>query len=643
MSLSRLAICLVILACCLLPVTAIGQHASPVRVNQAGYLPQGPKGATIISDAQEPLDFRLLDAAGSTVYRGRTVPAGPHPSSGLKTHGADFSAFHGAGDGYRLAVAGNESVPFPIGNSLYERLSIDAQSWFYLARSGTGIRADIVGEAYARPAGHVGIAPNRGDRQVPCLDRDEAAKLYPDLDWHCDYRLDVEGGWYDAGDQGKYVVNGGIAVAQLMDIVERAELYANDPAAITADGRLRIPEHGNNIPDLLDEARWELEFLLKMVVPDGEPLAGMVHHKVHDTQWTGPPMLPHLDPKARALYAPSTAATLNLAAAAAQGARLFQRHDPAFAAILRKAAEKAWAAARRHPAIYAPSVYFEGGGNYGDGDVSDEFYWAAAELYLATGGASYLAALRQSPHWAGDVFDRGGHGAFDWAGTAGLARLHLALYGKRRLPAGDHADIRQSVIAAADRLLALQETEPFGQPYRPDNGQYDWGSNHLILQNMIVVSAAYDLTRKPIYLQGVRRGMDYLLGRNPMNLSYVTGYGTFYAKNQHSRWFAHQVEPSLPHPPPGSLAGGPNSSLVDEIARERLNGCVAQLCYVDDINAFGSNEITINWNAPLAYIASFLADTGDADTGDADTGDADTGDKGTAGAGNGNAGDSGAD
>ena len=89
------------------------------------------------------------------------------------------------------------------------------------------------------------------------------------------------------------------------------------------DSTLPLPERGNDVPDVLDEARWELEWMLTMQVPAGKPLAGMVHHKVHDHQWTGLPLDPAADDKVRELHRPSTAATLNLAAVAAQGARIF--------------------------------------------------------------------------------------------------------------------------------------------------------------------------------------------------------------------------------------------------------------------------------------------------------------------------------
>jgi endoglucanase len=186
----------------------------------------------------------------------------------------------------------------------------------------------------------------------------------------CDYSLDVRGGWYDAGDHGKYVVNGGISVYQLMSEFERTKVAASAQADKLGDNTLAIPESGNGVPDVLDEARWELEFLLSMQVPADKPLAGMVHHKIHDENWTGLPLLPSNDPQKRELHAPSTAATLNLAAVAAQAARIFAPYDKAFAARAKAAAVTAYAAALAHPAMFALASDGTGGGSYDDDYVT---------------------------------------------------------------------------------------------------------------------------------------------------------------------------------------------------------------------------------------------------------------------------------
>lgn len=577
--------------------------ADPVRLNQAGFLPGGPKRATIISLSKTPLRFQIVDGAGKLFGEGETEVRGVDPASGYSLHVADFTPLTRPGGDYRL-VAGEAAGPaFAIDSDLYRRLSVDALSWFYPQRSGIVIDGAIAGAAYARPAGHVGVDPNRGDGAVACLTGPVAAELYG-KDWQCKGTRDVSGGWYDAGDHGKYVVNGGISVAQMMAAFERAKRFA-PKSPLLSDGFARLPERGNGVPDGLDEARWELEFLLKMIVPDGEPLSGMAYHKVHDIGWTGLPMLPHLDPKERALHRPSTAATLNVAAVAAQGARLFRPYDAAFADRLLAAARTAYGAAQKHPDLFAPvSDGQQGGGDYDDDDVSDEFYWAAAELLITTGDTAYLEALRVSPHWKRDPFDGAG---FDWRNVAGFARLELALYGDP-LPDADRQMARASVISAADRFVSYQKKQGFGYIYRPKGGIFAWGSNHLMLQNLLVTAAAFDLTGEKHYLAAAREAMDYLLGRNPMNISYITGYGTTFAHNQHSRWYAHQLDPALPSPPAGSLAGGPNATLADPVALEKLAGCAGSRCYIDDIGAWGVNEITINWNAALLQAASFLAD-----------------------------------
>lgn len=586
------------------PVPAAANGSGPViRVNQTAYLPGGPKRANLVRSDASPVEWKLLSASGSVLTSGRTRADGWDASSGLDVHTIDFSDFDKPGQGYRLSVGGQTSHPFAISRDAYQQLRSDALSYFYKVRSGIAIDGALAGKAYARPAGHLGKSPNRGDTSVKCVDTRTARKVYGKA-WSCGYKLNVAGGWYDAGDFGKYVVNGGIATAQLLATYERALNFSRGSSAALKDQLVAIPEAGNGIPDVLDEARWELDFLISMMVPEGEKLAGMAHHKMHGNRWTIGPILPHRDREERVLHRPSTAATLNLAAAAAQGARLFARHDAAYAQWLLSAAIRAYNAAEANPKLYAPTTNgTHGGGDYQDDDVSDEFYWAAAELYLATGDAAWLKRAKASPHWSGPVFSDDG---FNWRSTAALGRLHLAAV-PSGLGSSDLKAIRASVIKAADGYLQKQAREAFGFMYGPKEG-YGWGSNHSLIQNMIVVATAYDLTGDRRYLQAVRESMDYLLGRNALGISYVTGYGTVYAQRQHSNMFAHSKDPSYPKPPKGVMAGGPNSQPADDYAIKVLKGCAPQSCYVDDSRSYSTNEYAINWNAPLVWIASFLAD-----------------------------------
>ncbi|MFD9044509.1 glycoside hydrolase family 9 protein [Streptomyces bottropensis] len=560
-----------------------------VRVNQVAYLPAGPKNATLVTDAPAKLPWKLRNASGTVVAHGRTTPRGLDASSGQNVHSIDFGAYRKRGTGFTLVVDGETSRPFDIDPRAYERLRLDSLKYYYTQRSGTPI-SDALRPGYGRAAGHVDVAPNQGDGNVPCQ---------PGV---CDYRLDVTGGWYDAGDHGKYVVNGGISTWEVLSTYERALHARTGKAGKLGDGSLDIPESGNKVPDLLDEVRWELDFMLRMQVPKGRPLAGMAHHKIHDEQWTGLPLMPAADPQKRELHPPSTAATLNLAATAAQAARLYRPYDRAFATKALAAARTAWAAAVEHPAMYASESDGVGGGTYADNTVTDEFYWAAAQLYLTTGEKAFQDYVLASPVHTADIF---GPIGFDWARTAAAGRLDLATV-PSRLPGRDK--VRKSVIEGADRYLAALESQPYGMPYAPDGNVYDWGSNHQILNNAVVVATAYDIGGASKYREGALQSMDYLFGRNALNISYVTGYGEVDARNQHSRWYAHQLDPDQPNPPAGTLAGGPNSGIQDPYAQSKLQGCVGQFCYIDDIQSWSTNEHTINWNAALARMASFVAD-----------------------------------
>jgi endoglucanase len=166
-------------------------------------------------------------------------------------------------------------------------------------------------------------------------------------------------------------------------------------------------------------------------------------------------------------------------------------------------------------------------------------------------------------------------------------------------------------VDAATHYLATLRAHPYGLPYAPTDGQFAWGSNNLVLNNMVVLASAFDLTGDTTFRNGVLEGMDYILGRNALNQSYVTGYGEKATQNQHTRLFAHELNAALPHPPVGTMAGGPNSSIQDPLAAKLLKGCKAQFCYIDDIQSYSTNELAINWNSTLAWVASFVADQGD--------------------------------
>lgn len=591
------------LAVCLLAQgTASGAGASAIHMSQIGYATGEAKSAIIETTASRPVAWSVIAGDGRVAARGRTSPLGMNSGSGKAVHRIDMPADLPASPEYRLRAGAVTSRPFAVSDRPWQPVAKAALAFFYHNRSGIVIEPALAGAAWARPAGH---APDIGR----CFrGPDKQGTLWAG----CSYAVDGTGGWYDAGDHGKYVVNGGISVWTLQYAWERALVRGG--SAAFADGTAQIPERADGKPDLLNEARWQLEFMLKMQAPLGAKATvpvgphgagnalpamreidagGMVHHKLASRVWTPLPQMPHADANPRILYPPSTAATLNLAASAAQAARLWRTLDPDFAAWCLEAAEAALAAALRNPEVYAPDV-FDGSGSYGDGDVRDEFHWAATELAITTGKAEHRAtAARFAP--------QGRDGDIGWNSVSALGALSDLLH-----EGAPKAAAQTRLIAMADHYLALAARQPYGLPHRDD--VYFWGSSGQVANNAMVLLAAHDATNRKGYRDGAVAAMDWLMGRNPNDVSFVSGFGARAMRTPHHRHWAKGADPAYPEAPPGALSGGPNSSGGGDPVLTRLLAarCKPQLCWADDVQAYALNEVAVNWNAPLVLVASAL-------------------------------------
>lgn len=600
----------------------IPEPTHAIRVNQVGYYPNMEKKATVVSESKSPIEWKLYDKNQKVVKTGKTTVFGDDKASGDYVHTIDFSDFTQEGEGYRLFVNDTDaatevpkSMAFKIGNDLYTQMKHDAIKYFYQNRSGIELKMPYTERAdLARPAGH----PSDIMPTVKTLS-DGTQSWYKD-----DYSLDITGGWYDAGDHGKYVVNGGISTWTMMNQYERAKNAGQDMTkAPFGDNTMNIPESGNGNPDILDESRYNLEALLKMQVPDGHEYAGMVHHKGHDERWTALGVRPDQDKQPRFLQPPSTAATLNLAAIAAQGARLWKDLDPTFAAQCQTAAEKAWAAAEKHPDIFAPLQSTSGGGAYGDDCVDDEFYWAACELYATTGESKYIDyakssnAYLQMPTELNGGEDHGCSGAFDWGNVGGLGTLTLVT-APTSLDKSDIQKAKENITKAADVFIANENNQGYGMPINESETVtgvkgLPWGSNSFITNASIVMAYANDFNKDSTdkYINGVAKAMDYILGCNPNVQSYVTGYGTNPLENPHHRFWAYQTDNTFPKAPAGAISGGPNSGLEDPWVKGSgwaPGEMASEKCFMDNIESWATNEVTINWNAPFAWVTSYMDD-----------------------------------
>ncbi len=586
---------------------------SDIVTNQVGYFTNREKHATLISDETKAVSFSVLDTSGKEVFSGKSEPKGLDADSGDNVHLLDFSDMTETGT-FTLKAGDAVSREFTVGGTeTYSGMLYDALNYFYQNRSGIEIESQYITsgdtQKLAHAAGHV-------------TDSARITTDWNDLQSNGGSQ-DVTGGWYDAGDHGKYVINGGISLWLMQNQYERA-LNKGTEAAY-ADGTMALPEQSNSYPDLLDEARYEMEWMLKMMVQDGE-YKDMVYHKVHDIKWTALGMAPADDTEERILKPPTTCAALNLAACAAQASRLWQAYDPAFAQQCLTAAKAAYTAAQAHPDMFAPIDQSVGGGAYGDDNATDEFYWAACELYLTTGEESYRKDLEQSqyayqvPTELSGGEDAGTAGSFDWGNTSALGTLSLALH-PDVLDGKNVEKVIHAITQAADVHKERSENQGYGQPYAQsklsnsdsDSG-YVWGSNSFVADNSIIMAIAYDFTADENYLNGVLSGMNYLLGCNPNDISYVTGYGTHASMYPHHRYWANLIAEEFPLAPSGVLVGGPNSGMQDPWVQGSgwKKGEIAPAkCYMDHIEAWSVNECTINWNAPLAWLAAFVCESND--------------------------------
>jgi endoglucanase len=639
-----------------------------VAVNQLGYVKGIKKQATYAPSNGEDGRYREpkngsgtvpfeIKKGGTTVYTGKSNAGFQDPDSGNYTYVLDFTDFDTVGEGYTVVVDGCESYPFAIntGDKLYDGLYEDAMNYFYLNRSGIDIESKyVVANNYDKQIASAkesfvegsaisksGLAREAGHPKDNAYIQSEWVFAYATdgSDVERTKTQDVTGGWYDAGDYGKYVVNGGISVWTLANIYERA--VANGQADKYGDSTLTMPEAGNKIPDILDECKYEMDFFLKMMVKEGSN-KGMVYHKMHDFKWTGLAVSP-ADSTAlsegkdadkgtlyRIIKPASTAATLNLSASAAQLSRLIKDFDSDYAAECLEAAKTTYEAAKKNPDVAAPLDQNIGGGPYGDTYFDDEFYWAACELWLTTGDDAYLADMKKSTHYlempakltGGE--NNGDVGSFNWGNVQGLGTASLACnYSK--LPDDMKEEVFKNICATADEFIKIEESQGYGIPFAQssmselDGGKgYTWGSNSFAINNAIVLGLAYNVSGEQKYLDGASVGMDYIMGRNAMENSYVTGYGTHHTTFVHHRYWSAQMDASLfTLAPSGVLSGGPNSAMQDPYVKGagyKVGETAPQLCYLDHIECWSTNECTVNWNSPLAWMADFMTTYQDIET-----------------------------
>lgn len=186
------------------------------------------------------------------------------------------------------------------------------------------------------------------------------------------------------------------------------------------------------------------------------------------------------------------------------------------------------------------------------------------------------------------------------------------------LPEAEVKNARNACAAAADEWIKNIGSEGYRVPITVGPTGYPWGSNSFILNQMIVMALAHDFTKNAKYFNSITVSMGYILGRNANDKCYVSGYGERPLENPHHRFWAYQANNAYPKLPAGVVSGGPNSGLQDSYAQgavPKVNGSTPPAkCFVDHIDSWSTNEITINWNAPLAWITAYLDENSNSGT-----------------------------
>jgi len=557
----------------LLLMLAASAYAAPapgIKLNQAGYLPQASKLALVPSGAGSAFEVVAADG-GRVVLRGELGRPASWAPAGDTVRVADFSSLTVPGT-YRLKVAGQpDSDAFEVKPGAYRALNKAALKAFYFNRSGTALPARYAG-AYARPAGHL------DDRVL--VHASAASGTRP-----AGTAISAAKGWYDAGDYNKYIASSAISTYTLL------AAYEHFPAWFGGLD-VQIPESGDAVPDILDEAMWNLEWMLAMQ----DPADGGVYHKLTNLRFDAMVQPHEAMREPRYVVAKSTSAALGFAATMATASRVLSAHDqrwPGLSARMLAAAERAWAWAQDHPAVQFKNPPDVLTGEYGDPRLDDEFAWAAAELYITTGKDSYYLAM--APETVSATVPA-------WDDVRGLAWMSLAQHRAHLTPLADQALIASRIDGLAARLAG--EWRASGYRVGMKGADFVWGSNAVMLNGAMMLVQAYRLNGKRDYLDAAQSHLDYVLGRNALGLSFVTGTGVRTPQHPHHR---PSIGDKVQEPVPGFVVGGPQPFQQDKAECPPYPSSLPALSYLDHACSYASNEVAINWNAPLVYVLGALS------------------------------------
>lgn len=522
---------------------------SKLYVNEIGYRPLDKKIA--VCCGKEAVKYSIVKDGTQCVSEGVSAEGVYNPTTGDYEIKIDFSDVKERGT-YVVKAGDEVSAPFIVADNVYEEVRKSLMRFFFLQRCGVELKEEFGGE-FAHAVCH-----------------NTPARIYG-----TDKFLEVNGGWHDAGDYGRYIVAAAVTLAALFHAIE------NDESLLKTD--MQIPESGQAMPDILTEIRYELEWMLKMQ----DEATGKVYHKVTCAGFCDF-IMPECETEELIICPFSLTATADFAACMAMAVKFYAPYDKAFAERMADAAKRAYAVMR---SIQVPGGFLnpEGvvTGTYEDKNERDEQYWAAAEMYKAFGDELYKKEFEDYVNQ--EIMH--GYGWEDVGSFGNLAYLSTAYPIDETIA----KKLRDAMVEKADALLKKCEANNFDISF--DENDFIWGSNMYIAENGSHLFDAYKITGDEKYLAAAREHIQYIFGKNPCNVCFVTGFGTNRVLEPH-----HRPSAAAKKAMPGMLIGGADSGLHDPDAIRDCTGLAPAKCYTDKLLSYSTNEVTIYWNSALLML-----------------------------------------
>jgi endoglucanase len=537
-----------------------------IKVDQVGYPLDGPKIALVSSAAET---FEIKRAGDNVVvFHGKLTAAANDANTDDQVQAADFSRLRTPGTYYVDVPGVGRSWTFTVDRNVFEHTYSMAMRAFYGQRCGTAVDMGPEFPGFTHPACHLhgefhASSGAKGPR-------------------------DNVGGWHDAGDYGRYVVNSGISTGTLL---WAWEIFSPRLKNIS----LKIPESGNGTPDILNEARWNLEWMLKMQDDDG----GVWHKQTseHFPGFVSPEQdtLPSLVIGTGAAPYKSTCATADLAAVAAIAARVYKPYDAKFAAQALDAAERAWAWAEKNPDVTFKNPQSVNTGEYGDSSCKDERVWAAAELWRTTGKPAYNDFFKSN--YAEFLPSLDSPPAENWRTVEAMGLWTYAFSHRKGSDVHAVEVIRNRTVAAGRAVVERTRSNPYRTSMQAKD--YVWGSNGVAAGYGVYLLIANQFQPNAAFVDAARDNLHYLLGRNTFSLSWVTQVGEHAFQHPHHR---PSGDGKHAQPWPGLLSGGPNAGRQDDVLAALPKDLPPAKVYADQLASYASNEIAINWQASLVFL-----------------------------------------